>query len=61
MSRQLNGRNLAPNVEVLYSCTQIRHRWVSGVVRTENFDSLVRTIGLVNVINYKQVRRWIRV
>ena len=52
MSRQLDGRNLTPNVEVLYSRTQICHRWVGGVVRTENFDGLFPTIGLINVINY---------
>ena len=52
MRRQLNGRNLAPNVELLYFCTQIGHRWVSGVVRTENFDGLLHMIGFVNVINY---------
>ena len=61
MGRRLNGRNLAPNVELLHSRTQICHRWVSGVVRAENFDSLFHMIGLVNVINCKRVRWRIRV
>jgi hypothetical protein len=30
---------------------------MSGVIRTEDFDSLFHTIGLVNVINYERMRR----
>ena len=54
--RWLDGRNLAPDVELFYSCAQICDCWMSGVIRTDNFDSLFHTIGLVNVINYERVR-----
>jgi hypothetical protein len=29
---------------------------MSGVIRTEDFDSLFHTIGLVNIINYEPIR-----
>jgi hypothetical protein len=29
---------------------------MSGVIRTEDFDRLFHTIGLVNVINYERMR-----
>ncbi len=59
--RLLDGRNLAPNVELFYSCAQICDRWMGGVIRTEDFDSLFHTIGLVNIINCERLRLCVQV
>jgi hypothetical protein len=58
---RLNGRDTSANVELLYSCTQIRHGWMSGAICTKDLDSLIHAIGLVYVIDYERVRLRTRV
>ena len=55
MYRELNGRNLAPDVELFYSCSEIRHRWMGRIISAHNVDSLSHTIGPVNIVNYGKV------
>ena len=52
MCWRLDGLELASDVEVLYAVVEIGHGRMSGVIGTEDLDSLLDAVRLVHILSY---------